>query len=194
MNIYQIFSDDSLDDCWLFFEDDPQGRLQLRPLYADLACRRCGKFDEDAAIARGLPADFVIDSKSDYIATCDDQICVSIRFRDHVQAKGFTGLRFIPLSGGDYHLAICERRIPTDEARARFENHDLCVVCRRYRERVVGPAVASMTLPESDDVFFVSEIANENIKVAFRTIFASERVVQSLTKAKLTGFDATETW
>jgi hypothetical protein len=194
LKIYTLEPADDRNDAWLFFADDAQGRLKIRPEYADLACRRCGKFDEDAAIARGLPVDFVIRSKRDYIATCDDHICVSPRFRDHALTANLSGLRFIPLPRGDRYLAICDRRMPTDESKAGFENHDLCVVCRRYRERLVGPALASMQLPETDAGFFVSEIANENIKVAYRPIFAGERVKQTLKAAKLTGIDFTEAW
>lgn len=192
--IYVLSPEDDSSDSWLFFEDDAKGRLVVREEYRDLRCRACGKIDEEIALQRGISPRFAIRSRRDVIATGDDRICVSSRFRDLIASHAFEGLDFIPIPESDRFLLIPVCLVKTDELRAGFENHQKCSVCERFGERIIGPMIDGMEIPDSSKTFFSSAIANENVKVSYRPLFSSEAIVSALKAAKVSGIDYTEAW
>jgi len=192
--IYQLSPKDSRSDSWLFFEDDAKGKLVIREEYRDLRCRACGKIDEETALLRGISPRFAIRSRRDFIATCDDRICVSSRFCELIASHEFEGLDFFPLPESDLILLIPVCLVQTDELRAGFENHHKCLVCDRFRERTIGPMIDGMEIPDSSNTFFSSAIANENVKVSYRPLFSSEAIVSALKAAKVSGIDYTLAW
>ncbi len=187
--IYAIEPDGSLRYEWLFFEDDENGRLVVREEYGDLVCPACGKIDEAAALARGIGDGFRCRTDRDLVATSEDWLCASARFREFVEASRLEGLGFVPVPHSDYHVVQPTTLVETDETAAGFENHRLCGTCGRYSERVAGPLLAGMQLPESHSVFFGSSIANENVKVAYRPCFAHEDVIDLLKSRDFDGID-----
>lgn len=188
MKYYTLYPKDTPKWNWIFFEDDQNGHLIVRPEYKDLVCGSCGKIDEATAIKRGVTDNFKIKSKLDWHGTFDDQICVTRLFRDIIETEKFQGLKFISIpSDPDRFLVICTNLVATNEKLAGFENIDLCSACGRYKEKVVGPMLQGMELPDSDLTFFASKIANENVKVSYRPIFASNTIVKVLKKAKIKG-------
>jgi len=192
MICFTLYPRENLSDTWLFYESDTDGRLSVRSRYRDLMCRTCGKVDEQAAVARGIGEGFVVQPASDWIGTTDDWICVSERFREHVESMGYGGLVFLPLNSNGYYLLTCDNLVQTDEVLAGFDNRNLCSECGRYAERLVGPFLQGMSLPESEETFFAAAIANESIKASYRPIFCSGKICRTLEAAQITGIDYVE--
>lgn len=180
-----------LSDTWLFFEDDQNERLVVRKEYSDLQCSCCGKINEDEAIRRGISQNFIVKSSKDWMATSEGWICVSGRFREFVSSEHIDGLNFIE-SPGNVFVIRSNKIVATDEQIAGFENHGLCNQCGRYRERLVGPLVASLAVPKEDRAFFASEIQNENARASYRTLFATPGLVKVLRKEKFKGLSIVE--
>jgi len=190
MKYYTLYPEDTQNADWLFFKDDRNDHLTIRSEYKDLACSLCGKLNEEAAIQKGIAGDFIIKSKLDWHGSFDDQIIVTKRFKDIVESENFQGLNFISIpNDSDRFLVLCTCLVSTNEEMAGFENNNLCSKCGRYEERLVGPLLQGMELPSSDLTFFASEIANENSKVSYRPIFASETIIKILKKWKIKGLD-----
>lgn len=193
MRYFTLYPADPTLRAWCFYDDDTRGRLALRPEYQDLACPVCGKFDENRALSRGISPEFKPKTRRDWVGSADDRILASARFRDVV--TGVDGLEFLPLPArSDYFLVSCVHVVETDERLAGFENRQPCPACGRFRERLVGPRLASMRLPAEGRSVFVSEIANENAKVSYRPMFADEVLVGMLRDAKVSGIDYVAAW
>jgi len=187
--IYEVCPTDETNISWLFYKQDIHGQLIIRDIYKDLICPVCGKFNEFDAINRGISPDFHIQSKNDWVSTSDYQICVTKKFKKTVEDNHIEGLDFISISkGSDHFVIICTYLTETDEKLAGFNYLKRCSHCGRYKEVIMGPLLEGMKIPQQL-TFFVSEIANENIKVSYRPIFANDLIVNILNKAKIKGID-----
>jgi hypothetical protein len=49
-----------------------EGRLVVMNEYQDLTCKRCGKVDEKAALARGIQGEVLVRSKRPFLPSADD--------------------------------------------------------------------------------------------------------------------------
>lgn len=176
----------------MVFEDDDKDRLVVRREYADLQCQSCHKINEEAALARGLSSRLSIKTTKDWVSTSESWICVSKRFKDYVCGEGIEGLTFMSLPGENMFVLQCNQLVATDESLAAFENHNLCGVCGRYREKIVGPLLTSLTVPSAAKTFFASQIANENVKVSYRCLFATASLTKDLRKMKFKGLSILE--
>jgi hypothetical protein len=189
MTYYTVEPDDSLDGQWLFFRDDERGKLVVRNEYADLVCRSCGKFDEHRAIDFGISPSFQCRTDRDLVGTSEGWLCASSGMRKYVEECEYGGLTFVPVPQSPHFVVYPAVLVETDEELAAFENHRRCHACGRYSERIVGPVLAGMRIPSSSTTFFGSAIANENVKVAYRPIFASGEIVESLRSRGFVGVD-----
>lgn len=186
--IYELCPDESLNDQWLFYADDEDGRLVVRDEYTELACRRCGKFDEGRAIEIGVSPAFRCETDRDLVATSEDWLCMSRGLREHLDAHGYGGLGYAPIPHSDHLIVYPTMLVETDETRAGFENHRRCGLCGRFSERVVGPMLAALKIP-SVPTFFASTIQSENVKVVRHRIFADEAIVASLRSLRFLGIE-----
>jgi len=187
--IYEICPiDESDDNC--FFQEEPDGKLTIRGEYMNLECQIFGKIDEIEAISCGISSNFVIKSTRDLISTSDDVICVTQKFRDVIKKNKINGLKFISIPNDQEHfIVICTCLAKTDKELAGFDYRGKCDSCGRYKEILIGPLIRGMEIPKQQLTFFASEIANENVKVSYRPIFAAEPVVKLLKKEKIKGID-----
>ena len=191
--IYGLWSVDDEASHWLFYCDDRQNRLVVRPEYRDLTCSGCGKVNESEALRRGVSTGFVVRSQKDWIGTAEGWVCVSQRFRDVVEQNDIGGLSFLTIPSNSGHFVVeftC--LVSTNADKAGFDCKNPCVVCGRYQEKLVGPFLESMTLPEAKKTVFVSEQANENVKAAYRPAFADRMVVKLLRESNIVGIDFVE--
>lgn len=189
MNIYQITAKDAPSSPWMFFEDDASGGLRVRSRYSHLVCDLCGKLDEDAALAQGVDESFRVRTTRDWLRTNDEQICVSSRFREVYERSELAGLDFSPLpSSPTFHLAVPTLLVASDPVLAGFKDvGPVCPRCKRPKERVEGPFIQGLDVPDRPRHFFAAQVKNENLKVAYRPLFCDEEAMRLLRAARLNG-------
>jgi hypothetical protein len=187
MKLFELApSDGGVLDEYVYFEDGPGGKLRPRAQYTGSTCPRCGKLNEDGALAAGVDPRFEVVSKLDWFATQDDQICVSDRLKQIFQENSLKGLSFLPIPASPtFHLAVCEELVEVNLPQAGFVESTSCPACGRPAKRTQGPFVGGLQLPHSSLSVFASRIPNENRLVAYRPLFAFEPVVKILRKAKV---------
>src|SRR5688572_26615996 len=76
--------------------NDGDAKRTLRRRYADLPCAKCGKFDEYAALSRGLDEVVALTLSTDIQSTFDFCVVVSSRMREAMDRIGIHGLDYIP--------------------------------------------------------------------------------------------------
>jgi len=188
LKYYTLIPKDPRNLSYVFFQDDEDDVLQVRPSYKHLQCSCCGKFDEDAALRLPIEADVRVRATRDFVGTADGLICLSNRAQQVVTDSGIAGLEFIALPGGSrYAIAVPTCLVKTDLATAGFEFQGPCPCCGRYYGVYVGPMVASLEKPDDPMVLFTSEIWNERRWVRQTFLVASDAVVKILRANKISG-------
>ena len=191
--IYELAPMDSRKSHWLFFHDDSNGRLVVRPEYRALACPGCGKISEERALREGVSSEFRVNSNKDWLGTSEGWIVVSERFCDLVHAHDIKGAAFYPIPSEPGHFVFqCVDLVETDEEKAGFESKNKCSMCDRHAEKLVGPLQDGMKVPPSQRTFFASEIMNENVKAGYRPVFAHDSLCKILKKGGIKGIDYVE--
>ena len=179
-----------------FRMSSPDGGLQLRPRYAGLACRACGKFDEYAALDLGIDDDVKVSSRRDLTWTFDFCHVAGPRFREVYERAGCQGLAFIPLPKSRAPLWVIRPMTvaATDPARTQMQLvGEPCAACGRYGETCFSPALASMAIPTDPMVIFSPRLRTEKRNCAMTQLIVSEPVFTLLKEARLTGIDWTAT-
>lgn len=188
LKYYTLMTNDQRNMNYVFFQDDEDDVLQVRPSYKHLQCLGCGKFDEDAALRLPIEADVRIRATTDFVGTADGLVCLSKRAQQVVTDSGIAGLEFIALPGGSrYAIAAPTCFVKTDPSTAGFEFQGPCPRCGRYYGVYVGPMVASLEKPDDPMMLFTSEVWNERRWVRQTSFVASDAVVKILRANKLSG-------
>ena len=191
MKWYPIIPAGTFVDAFVFLEEDDQRRLQVRRRYADLACPnpRCRKFDEYAALDRGLEPGLTFRLRRDFGSSADDCLLAGPRFRDFVIGRGLAGLAFIADAAGSASAirptAIMRATTPTAGLDLRGAP---CPTCGRHRLSVGRPSISDMDLSEAQD-FFSTDVRPESRYARFATVYARGSLVADMRAAGLTGID-----
>jgi hypothetical protein len=154
-------------------------------------CATCGqllaKWEEDLSTVR-MPRKLKYDVSTSY----DGVVVVSARFRELYEAKGMTGLQFIPLSESAF--AIQATRLVQFDAVSRGTRFvDKCDACGQY-ESVVGAAPAFLTSGAD-----VAEMGFARTDLEFGSgdekspvLICGDSAATALREAKLKGIDLEE--
>ena len=174
----------------LFHEASNDRPVTLRERYADLRCRACKKFDEFAALRRGVEADVKINARSDVVSCDYGLIAASRRFREFLTDHGIAGAEFIDVPSDEkYAILIPETIVPLDEKLSGMEILRLCESCGRYRETCGFPDIASMPVPANVKTIFAPSQRLEHVHTADTTIITSQIVVAEMKSSKISGID-----
>jgi hypothetical protein len=187
-----LMSSDELDS-EVFFTEDADGRRVLRSLYQDLACTKCGKFDEISALNRGIDADLRInlENGSDFGATSDYVNVISRRFQSVLDELHVEGIRFVPCGDHGESIVVPMSVAATDIARCKmdFRGRRPCAVCARYSITCFSPSVSAMTLPSKSMTLCVPSQRPETKSVSMLLLIMSEELATELRGRRLAGIN-----
>ncbi len=192
--IYELSPGDCPSAPWLFYDDSSE-KLRVRTEYTAYQCSECGKVDELRALAQqGVVNDFQPNSTWDWIGTIDDWSCITTRVREVFESANVEGISFLPVPASDNHWVIVPNYFAaTDEEEAGFENTGkACSKCGRYPEKLVGPMLCGVSIPQDENIVFASEIGNENVKVRYFSLFCSQKIANLIRKSGIVGLDLEE--
>ena len=188
LKYYRFISSGDSVDTWVYFQIHPVvQRMTLRDRYRGIACPKCGKFDEYAALGLGVDADVCVRTRRDFVRTAEESICVSIHFREVFEKERIQGIEFVPLSDGKFFVVRPTVIAPVDPATSGIKYiGEPCPVCGRYRESIYPPRLASMTKPEDPMVVFSPSLRTER-RCQWAEIFMTEIVAEKLRKHNVRG-------
>lgn len=164
------------------------GRLSVAAEYKDIACPKCLKVDEDAAIGRGI-VPFEFRTSFDYVASSDGFLCVSTRVKQAIEQSHFVGLEFhkVTTKGGVViYLAVCNIFVSANEAEFRFE--DRCSSCGRWGWTGKLPSQSAVSLPGRPTEIFQLDVPIESGFGRNSLPFASDLFVRFMRNENFTGF------
>jgi hypothetical protein len=126
--------------------DDRIGKLCVRPRYADLVCRRCGKLDEIQALARGIEEDLEFPESRDFFHSQDHILIVRNDVRVLLLGLASFEVEYFPIPEYPELYAITPRTLvaPDQDSDAFRTIGSSCPACRRATEVVWGPGVPSI--------------------------------------------------
>lgn len=99
-------------EAWLFYERSTEAprRPEVRTEYRDLVCRKCGRFDELAALDRGLSKGVKVPPiRRDAIPTNDGFVLVSTRAREVLLSVPGLTVRFFEIPSSNYFVIYPDR-------------------------------------------------------------------------------------
>jgi hypothetical protein len=170
----------------LFLQDDPStGKSVLRPELAEIACSKCGKFDELKALRAGQYNSVRVRVKQDFVA-CESLNLVSLRLKQFLdQIVGSAVSYFETLANPEFYIAHPIHVFLPDAASGWYEVSRKCPACGRFREVVWGYTPVTLT---SD--IAIGEFHLENWRGISPVWVVSEEISIALTKAtpKFKGF------
>jgi len=175
----------------VLFENDDDGRSRIRKRYASLACAKCGKVDEYAALSLGVDPNVIVRTKKDYFGTFDHFDCVSQRLRAILEQANVSGVGFVELpKSRSYSILVPKFRVHVDLATSAMQfRRKPCPICGRYQESTGYPPLRSMELPTERLVMFMPDFLPEKSDARMAVWIASEDVVKLLQDANITGID-----
>ena len=142
---------------WLFDEPNSgnlivhscidDGPIVLRKRYKRMACPRCGKVDEYAAIRRGIDEDVRLRSRKDITLTADGFICITPRVVEFFREHQFRGIDLLPLPNGKHFVVMPAAWARYDTTSGQIQSRDPCQACGRYSEVWIMPSTRALTFP-----------------------------------------------
>lgn len=162
VKIYEILGKDLSGNSWLFYEE--HDALKVKQCVQPFMCSCCGKFPEEKVIVDlGVALRFTTPYKHNAFYTSDDWLVV-----DESTAEGLRSCcRCQLVEVGAGYFAVLPERYAVNDATAGFEFHgEVCSICNRPHEAVVGPLASSHELPADVDVLWSTERHNESVKGA----------------------------
>ena len=185
-----LFTQDIRPQHWLFWTHDAAGCLIPRVEFKDLVCAECGKLDELAALARGVPASLKIKSRHDFISSDDDFVLVSAWARTFLASLHLQGVEFLSMpSDPNYFVLLPTCLLPTADLTSFTIVGEPCASCGRYREVAGFPELASRPIPTDGSWLFGSQFRSESVRGRRSLPFVTDDVASAIVAAKLTGVE-----
>jgi hypothetical protein len=147
----------------------------------------CGKFDEFAAIERGIDASVVITNKRDACSSFDDLYILSKASKDVLASLDAVDISYYSIpSTPDYFVAMPGVMLRPERGNKAFRFvGGKCKACLRSKEVIWGPE--PVVLP---DGLVLGMYLFENPTVGLSPAWiGSERVVRTLKSARLKGWE-----
>jgi len=188
---YWLMPKDQRHNNWVLYSEDV-GRtpaVRLRDRYADLACTRCHKLDEDLALDRGIAEDVRIRSRSDFVVTSEGFVAVSARLQDVLEQRSVSAVRFLALPDVRYRLMRPVRRVAVDRDTCGVDFLRPCPDCGRFRETCALPVRDSLRLSTEELLIAAPDCPLENVRGRREFFLASEAVVSVMKHAKVSGLE-----
>jgi hypothetical protein len=196
MKYYNLFPRDTRDPNFILYDSPDMvpelRRLTLKKRYQRFACKGCGKvpieriykteFDSNPKLDMGR---WDLNCTDDHVHFCNE------RFLDFLKNEEIAGVNPIQKVDGKWWVIDFEILYTCSEFR---ELHSECSVCGRPMETCGLPHWWNITLPSSAKVeraIMMSDLVCENSLGASGQMIASESVIQSMKKARITGCEFT---
>jgi hypothetical protein len=137
INRYMITGHDLNNAPFLLRTDDEKGRLVVRPEYADLACRACGKVDERTAFERGLEGVSRLRTSRLIFPSSEDLWIVHEIVRELFSQMFPEQLEYFPISSRpSFYVANARDSIKPTTSDPGFRFFKPCKVCGRHEQIV----------------------------------------------------------
>jgi hypothetical protein len=146
--MYLVCPPDSATAPFLLRYLNDQGKLTLREEYQDLACARCRKVDEAAALTRGISTEVVVRAKRPSLFSQDDFYLVDDRAKKVLAEILTEDLDFIQVPSGRFWVASPRKGIQPHPSDPGFQFvSGRCTLCQRPREVVWGKELPTLPGP-----------------------------------------------
>ena len=187
MRYYSLYARDTRSDNWIFRHANDVG-VTLNEDYADLRCPKCKKIDELKALKRGLGECQIRERKADFFASHEGMSCVSLEFKQCLEAAGVRGLEYYaaPNAIGRSVFVI----VPTLRVKAKksaFKFGKKCPACRRFKTVYGAPSTEQIELPQSAMTILTTDVSPEKEAGLMFQLMTGEDVVKLLKDAGLKG-------
>jgi len=182
--MYAIYPHDSVNEPFVL-RCMSQGKLVLMEEYQDLACEKCRKVDEKAALARGIQAEVVVRSKRPFLGSSDSFYLLDQRSKEVFATVLRDEIDYFRIPSSPYYVATAKVWLQPEETDPGFRfGRDKCKECGRAREVVWGKVPP--TIPGQNRFLAINL---ESIQGARETWRVSKDVAEVLKKASppLTG-------
>jgi hypothetical protein len=168
-----------------FYNLADDGPRRPWPLYQDLACPKCMKMPEDAAIARGVDPSFKVRLSGDIACTHDGVYLFSLRAQEFFQAQEFVGIEFVSIPNERRYVFAFPKVFANLQRPDEMLRHDRrCPSCQRWRWVGFGPERMSFDpLPDAKTVFQPSTWLESGF-ARTTTLICGEEVKSILVAAK----------
>ena len=115
------------------------GRLVVMEQHEDLVCKKCGKVDEKAALARGIQPEVVIESKRPFLGSLDDFYVLDDRSKKEFSRILPDELEYYPIPSSSYSVASAKVWSQPEEADPGFKfETGKCKECGRPKGVYLG--------------------------------------------------------
>lgn len=174
----------------IFFERSPQGVRRLRQENLELACPKCGKFDEFRALDRGISGLQEFRVCADIATSGDFCTVVSSRFAEACRSAGITSLRFVPVNDR-FFVVRPNVIVAVDVSRSGidFRGRKPCMVCGRFSITCHSASIESMQLPRERLSIVAPALRPETKSVAMSYLLMTADVATILKNAELVGIN-----
>ena len=142
---------------YTFFGPEPDGEMQIKPQYAKLRCKTCGRFDEDAVFDLGFSDPISIRIKGDFARTQDRIFAISEKMLSVLRSNKVHGYETKALGTSGWHAMKVTERVDCDETVIKSLG-PLCPECGRP-DRVPGSftQLSQFSAPKHQNTFFTTK-------------------------------------
>lgn len=136
-----------------------RGQAVLKPKYAPIVCKACGRFSDDDVFDVGFSDPVSIKLKGDFGHTNDRVFAISSKFHEVLQHAKVGGYETKPIGKSGWHALRVTERVACDET-VMEERGPFCDGCKRP-DRVIGRfrSANQIALPSKSNTFFTTKRA-----------------------------------
>jgi len=169
-----------------FFSLLPYQKMPLKTQYMSIACKTCGRYDDDAIFDLGFSDPVTIRIKVDFAHTDDRVFAVNQKFLDVLRKGKVEGFETKPLGSSGWHAIRVIERVDCDESVMKLIG-PFCKECGRP-EQIPGifTKLEELSLPSRSNVIFTTKTGLAK-PYRDRTTFLTEDVVILLKEAGIKG-------
>ena len=171
----------------------PDGVTRMKPQYAALRCKTCGRYDEDAVYDIGFSDPVTIRIRGDFSTTQDRVFAISEKFLNVLLDAKVRGYETKALGTSGWHALRVTERVDCDE-RVMEVLGPFCPECGRP-DRVPGvfSQLKQLSLPDRSNTLFTTKRGWAK-PFWSREIFLAEDVVEALKAGGVKGGSCNRLW
>jgi hypothetical protein len=136
--IFMVFPHDTINSTFVL-KRMKDGKLVVMDEYEDLVCKKCGKVDEKAALARGIRSKAVVKSKRPFLGSLDDFYLLDERSKKEFTRILPDELDYYRIPSSSFFVASAKVWLLPNEADPGFKfEGDRCKACGRPKGVYLG--------------------------------------------------------
>jgi hypothetical protein len=176
-----------------FFGPQPDGEMRMKPRYAKVCCKGCGKYDDDDVYRVGFDGSATIRIQGDFAHTQDRVFVISDKFLRVLKEAKVRGYETKPIGATGWHAVNVTERV--DAAKGVLKPaKSKCRVCKR-NDGTVGAFAHErhLSLPSKSNTLFTTK-TNWHQRFQDRDIFLTEDVKEALKGGGIKGGWCNRLW